>query len=77
MTIESITQTGEWSSKGAAGDALERVPHDAPFVAIWLDADGYVHYSKANTKIRDLGTFASFLQYMAGDSWRLQDEQHR
>lgn len=57
------TKTGPgWGSKAAAGDALSRVPNDAPFLAVWITKDGkgedVVKWSKANTDFLKLGTMA-------------------
>jgi hypothetical protein len=63
MSVEPISV--EWSSKGAAGDALDRAPHDAPFLAVWI-VDGRVSWSKANTDFQALSAFAVTIAEMAG-----------
>jgi hypothetical protein len=63
MPVEPINT--DWSSKGAAGDALERVPHDAPFLAVWI-VDGAISWSKANTDLESLAVIATVAQEMAG-----------
>lgn len=50
----------KWSAKGAAGDALQRVPHDAPFIAIWLDGDKW-RWSNTNTDFASLSQMAAIL----------------
>lgn len=52
--IEPLRGKGDksWGAKAAAGDALSRAPHDAPFIALWLETDDkgeqVVKWSKAN-----------------------------
>ena len=41
-----------WGAKAAAGDALSRVPNEAPFIALWVTKDDkgetVLKWSKAN-----------------------------
>lgn len=52
--IEPIRSKGDksWGAHAAAGDALGRVPNDAPFIACWLELDAkgesVMKWSKAN-----------------------------
>jgi hypothetical protein len=51
--IEPIRKDGpSWGSKAAAGDALERVPNEAPFIALWIatneKGEQVLKWSKAN-----------------------------
>lgn len=61
-----------WSAKGAAGDALERVPHDAPFLAIWIKPNGGIAWSKANTDFTSLSQLAVMTQEFAAACIREQ-----
>lgn len=63
-TVDPLdTKTGKtWGSKGAAGDALSRVPNEAPFIAIWIETDANgessVKWSKANLTYHGYSTMA-------------------
>ena len=50
--IEPISDKIGWGAKAAAGDALNRVPNEAPFIGMWVenDANGLprLKWSKAN-----------------------------
>jgi hypothetical protein len=69
-TIDGINNN--WSSKAAAMDASTRVPHDAPFIAMWLDEDGKIHWSKSNMTITAESTIATYLNAMAME-WALKN----
>ncbi|MDH4172186.1 MAG: hypothetical protein OEW90_00975 [Betaproteobacteria bacterium] len=64
------TKTGKsWGSKAAAGDALNRVPNDAPFVAVWVETNDQgeqnIKWAKANTDYLKLCTMAIALMEFA------------
>ena len=63
-TFEPISEDRPWSARAAAGDALQRVEHDAPFLAVWIE-DGQLRWSKANTNFVSLSMMAVFLQELA------------
>ena len=67
-TVDPISDDKPWSAKAAAGDALQRCTHDAPFICIWLDENGKVRYSKANMTYHAISAIAVFLLDMA-QSW--------
>jgi len=71
MKIASVDSImgNEWSSKAAAGDALQRVSHRAPILCVWLEEDGSICYSKANNTGISLGVFASFTAHLASRFW--------
>lgn len=54
-----------WGAKGAAGDALARCENDRPFLAVWIDENGNVQWSKANTDFGSLAMLAAVVQEMA------------
>lgn len=64
-TVDPVHPHAAWSAKGAAGDALQRAPHEKPFLAVWLDDDGAVRWSKANTDFGSLSMFAVFVFELA------------
>ena len=70
-SIEPLRSRGKsWGAKAAAGDAMQRVPNEAPFVAIWVEKvpDGdheVVKWSKANTEFMKLGSMALVLTEFA------------
>lgn len=64
-TVDPISEEKPWSAKAAAGDALQRVPHDKPFFAMWFAEDGSLHYSKANTDFASLSMMAMYATEMA------------
>lgn len=69
-TIEPIRDHGKsWGAQAAAADALNRVPNDAPFIAIWLDKDAkgedLVKWSKANLDFRQYAYMAVVLSEFA------------
>lgn len=64
-TVDPINEKKGWSAKAAAGDALQRVPHGAPFLAMWFAEDGALHYSKANTDFASLSMMAAYTQEFA------------
>lgn len=53
-----------WSSKGAAMDAFNRVEHDSPFIAMWIGKDGYPKWSKANLEFKDQAQIATYIEEM-------------
>lgn len=59
-----------WSAHAVAGDVLNRAPMNAPIVAVWIDDQGKVRYSKSNTAPCDLAIFATLLAEMAQACWR-------
>lgn len=69
-TVDPIKESVAWSAKGSAGDALQRVPHDSPFLAIWLDENDCVKWSKANTSLTSLAIFAAVLQELSSSCVR-------
>lgn len=78
-SVDPITPDRAWSAKGAAGDALQRVGHKDAFIAVWIDSDGRLTYTKANTNGATLSTFAVFIlelaQRCARAAFREQDGQ--
>jgi hypothetical protein len=65
-TVDPISDTGaSWGAKGAAGDALSRAPHGAPFIAIWIDPEKGLRWSKANMDYQSLCQMAIFLTELA------------
>ena len=68
--IESVVD-GKWSAKAAAGDALERVPHEAEFVAIWVH-DGKLSWSKTDCSGQGMALLASALAEMSARFIRMQ-----
>ena len=69
-TVDPITGNNSWSSKGAAGDALQRVPHDKPFIALWIGENGQMYWSKANTDFASLSQFTFVVQEFASSCVR-------
>lgn len=61
--INPIHDDRPWSAKAAAADALERAPHNAAMLCVWLDEKGILRYSKANTDLK----FASIVAVWAMD----------
>lgn len=64
------TKTGKsWGAKAAAGDTLNRVPNEAPFIAIWIelteDGDESIKWSKANLSYRHYSYIAIALMEFA------------
>jgi hypothetical protein len=54
------------SAKAAAGDALERAPHNAPILCIWVE-DGNIKYAKANTTFEFACVVSAFAQSWTND----------
>jgi len=67
--IEPISGKIPWGAKAAAGDALNRVPNSAPFIALWMEknANGeeVVKWSKANMDFRAYSFLAVALMEFA------------
>lgn len=59
--IEPISENIEWSSEACAADALNRVKPTNPFIAIWIDEQGEIHYSQANITFTSLAVFSAQL----------------
>lgn len=65
-----------WGAKAAAGDALNRVPNEAPFLAVWVEknANGeeVIRWSKANCNFQMYSmmamAFAEFSQACVRDA---------
>lgn len=57
--------TKGWGATAAAADCTNRVPNDAPFLAVWIEKNekgqDVVKWSKANTDFLRLGTMALVL----------------
>lgn len=69
--IDPISDTIDWSAKAAAADALSRVEHTDPFVALWLGDDEATRrpmWSKANMTFPDLCVLCALLEAMR-DEW--------
>lgn len=65
-TVDPIREDSDaWGASAEAGDALSRVPNGAPFLAIWVDPDKGVMWSKANTDFQSLSMMAAVLNEMA------------
>jgi hypothetical protein len=62
--IEPIADKITWSAKAAAMHAFESVQHDTPFLALWLDADGVVRWSKSNLTFPQQSELNAVLQAM-------------
>ena len=58
-----------WGSKAAAGDALGRVPNEAPFIACWIEKDAQgedvLKWSKANMTFQQYSFMAVALMEFA------------
>ena len=67
-TIEPIGNN--WGAKAAAGDAMERVPNEAPFIAIWVHPERGLQWSKANTDFQSLSMLSVLLQEFAASCIR-------
>ena len=68
--IEPLRQGDKsWGAKAAAGDALGRVPNDAPFIACWLEKEAngedVVKWSKANIGFQQYSFMALVLMEFA------------
>ena len=69
--IEPLRTTGDksWGAKAAAGDAMNRVPHDAPFIGLWIEknekGEEVVKWSKANTSFQQYSYMALVLMEFA------------
>lgn len=65
-----------WGAQAAAGDALNRVPNEAPFIAIWVtkneDGKEVIKWSKANCNFEMYSmmamAFAEFAQSCVRDA---------
>lgn len=66
--IEIMPKHG-WNAKAAAGDALERAPLNAPFIAMWIDEKGNVRYSQANLDNWALAYIAGFINAKNTLTW--------
>ena len=65
-TVDPIRENSQaWGAKAAAGDALSRVAHEAPFIAVWIDPEKGIRWSKANTDYLSLAGMAAFLNELA------------
>lgn len=68
-----------WGSKAAAGDALNRVPNDAPFVAVWTERDEkgelVVKFAKANADFVALSAIALVMTEFAQSCVRSELER--
>ena len=53
-----------WGAQASAADALQRVPNDATFVAIWINPDGRISWTKANTELQRMALIAAVI-----DTW--------
>lgn len=51
------------SAKAAAADALERVGHEDAILCIWVDKDGRIRYSKANTNLSFAAVVAAYANH--------------
>lgn len=58
-----------WGATAAAADAQNRVPNDAPFIALWLETDAKgeqtVKWSKANVSYKEYCFIAMALMEFA------------
>ena len=69
--IEPLRQQGGkgWGAKAAAGDALSRVPNEAPFIACWIELDEkgeeIMRWSKANIGFQQYSFMALALMEFA------------
>jgi hypothetical protein len=69
--IEPLHNKGDkgWGAKAAAGDALGRVPNEAPFIACWLELDSkgdqVMKWSKANMGFQQYSFMAVALMEFA------------
>lgn len=65
-----------WGAKAAAGDALNRVPNESPFLAVWKEKNAkgeeVIRWSKANCNFEVYSTmamaFAEFAQACIRDA---------
>ncbi len=55
----------DWNAHAVAGDILERCPIDSQIMALWVDEDGKVRYSKTNLGFSTVAMFAAVLQEFA------------
>lgn len=58
-----------WNAKAAAGDALQRVSEDAPFIAIWVDSDGILRMSQAGMTTTNLSLIVGYMNARLTDVW--------
>lgn len=72
MTIEPIN--ANWGAKAAAGDAMERAPNEAPFLAVWLHPEKGVQWSKANTDFASLAMMQQVVNEFASSCVRVELE---
>lgn len=72
-TIEPLRE--DWGAKAAAGDAMERVPNEAPFIGIWIHPEKGMQWSKANTDFRSLSMLAVVIQEFAAACVRKELER--
>lgn len=59
--IEPIHPDIDWSPQAAAADALNRVPDKVSFIALWIQENGKVNYSKTNLSAQDLGLLNAWI----------------
>ena len=77
--ITPISEKHGWGAHAAAADALQRVPNESPFVAIWIgkNADGKdcIKWSKANTNFVNLSMLAVALMEFSQSCVRQEMER--
>ena len=64
-TIDPIDPSIPWSAEAAAGYALSCVGHSTPFLALWIDEQGTIRWSKANLSFQNQSEIASIVQAMS------------
>ena len=75
-TVDPIRDSNSaWGAKASAGDALQRAPNEAPFLAIWIDPKSGVKWSKANTDFQSLAMMAATLNEFVQSCVRLELER--
>lgn len=70
-TVDALPGRG-WNAHAVAGDALNRAPITAPIVCLWVDEQGRVCWSRANTSAATLAHMAVALNEMAQSKMREQ-----
>lgn len=65
--ISPIADNIEWSALAAAADVVERVKHDSPFIALWLNEQGELCWSKANMTKQAYAYFSMALHEFGAD----------